>query len=241
MSRRSQRTKATEAPEAKAATDSASASSLSSSPPAAAAAAPSSSGVQRKREREASPSPRKPPLVSYDKKKRKTQPRCSSPSHFLVPPEEEAKYGPEFLTDLPDKVAVDAMLRAVANLYYHPKDVTPDGANVFVSSEYDSSFYPTLDLLQSPLRKPSVLDSWCPRDIALFEAGICAAGKDFHQIQKWIPGKTTAQVVDFYYTWKKSAHYHMWKSYGKRRSFNEKKEPQWQAVQEKMKDFDKRL
>jgi hypothetical protein len=55
-------------------------------------------------------------------------------------------------------------------------------ADVWVSSDYDKLEYPTLDLLLSPLRKSNVLDDWCPREIALFESGICAVGKDFHAI-----------------------------------------------------------
>ena len=50
--------------------------------------------------------------------------------------------------------------------------------------------YPTLDLLLSPLRKPQVLDTWCPREIAVvFEAGICSVvGKDFHAISNLVSG-----------------------------------------------------
>jgi len=55
-------------------------------------------------------------------------------------------------------------------------------AEVWVSADYDKLEYPTLDLLLSPLRKVHVLDNWAPREIALFEAGICAVGKDFHAI-----------------------------------------------------------
>lgn len=59
-------------------------------------------------------------------------------------------------------------------------------ADVWVSSDYDKLEYPTLDLLLSPLRKSNVLDDWCPREIALFEAGICAVGKDFHAISNLV-------------------------------------------------------
>jgi hypothetical protein len=59
--------------------------------------------------------------------------------------------------------------------------------------------YPTLDLWLSPLRKPHVLDNWCPREIALFEAGICAVGKDFHAIARLLQTKSCKECVDFYY------------------------------------------
>ena len=35
--------------------------------------------------------------------------------------------------------------------------------------------------------------------------------KDFHVISKIVRTKTTNQCVEFYYEWKKSAHYQMWK------------------------------
>ena len=64
-------------------------------------------------------------------------------------------------------------------------------AEVWVSADYDKLEYPTLDLLLSPLRKVHVLDNWAPREIALFEAGICAVGKDFHAIANLVRHKHT--------------------------------------------------
>jgi hypothetical protein len=32
----------------------------------------------------------------------------------------------------------------------------------------------------------------------MFEAGMCAIGKDFHQLQKLIPTKSVNECVDFY-------------------------------------------
>jgi len=137
-------------------------------------------------------------------KKRKTVKRCTSPSHFLVPPEEEVKFGPDFTLELPGRDRVDSLLRAVSNLYYRPKEVHASGTAVWVNGDYDSLEYPTIDLLLSPLRKPNVLDCWSPREIALFEAGICRLGKNFHQIQRLLPTKTTQAIVEFYYNcWKK--------------------------------------
>lgn len=59
---------------------------------------------------------------------------------------------------------------------------------------------------------PRLADSWTPREIALFEAGMLNLTKDFHVIQKIVRTKTTNQCVEFYYEWKKSAHYQMWKA-----------------------------
>jgi len=104
--------------------------------------------------------------------------------------------------------------------------------------EMDNFEYSTFDLLQSPLRKDSVLDIWSPGELAIFEAGICALGKDFHAIQKLIKTKTTNQLVDLYYFWKISSHYQMWKEHKKpTRRFHNGKQEQWDLIQGKMKGF----
>lgn len=47
--------------------------------------------------------------------------------------------------------------------------------------------------------------------------------------------KTTTECVDFYYTWKKSSHYMMWKEYGKpTKKFHTNKEEQWAEIRAKM-------
>ena len=37
-------------------------------------------------------------------------------------------------------------------------------------------------------------------------------GKHFHTIQRMVKTKTTKEVVEFYYIWKKTSHYDMWKT-----------------------------
>jgi hypothetical protein len=99
-------------------------------------------------------------------------------------------------------------------------------------------------------RAHDVTDNWTLREIALFEAAMCAFGKDFHAVQQavllesladlailsrcvlckcftfhvllslllsrvQVKTKTTNDIVDFYYMWKKSTHYMIWKSSGK--------------------------
>ena len=76
--------------------------------------------------------------------------------------------------------------------------------------------YSTIDLLLSPLRKSTPLDEWCPREIATFESAICRKGKDFYQISKLIGTKTCKQVIEFYYFWKQSSHYKVWKMRGRK-------------------------
>lgn len=55
-----------------------------------------------------------------------------------------------------------------------------------------------------------------------------------HQVRT----KSTNEIVEFYYNWKKSSHYQMWKEFGKPSAqYNEKKEQQWETVAEKMQGF----
>ena len=56
-----------------------------------------------------------------------------------------------------------------------------------------------------------VIERWSPLEVALFEAAISQYGKQFHQIQKEIETKTTKEVIEFYYMWKKTSHYEKWK------------------------------
>ena len=70
-----------------------------------------------------------------------------------------------------------------------------------------------IELLTSPLRHRNVLDLWGPKEVALFEAGICKYGKDFSMLQRLIGTKTTKEVVDFYYLWKQTNRYASWKAH----------------------------
>ncbi|KAF8822033.1 hypothetical protein IE077_004229 [Cardiosporidium cionae] len=70
-----------------------------------------------------------------------------------------------------------------------------------------------LEILSSPLRKPHVLDGWGPKEVCLFEAAICKYGKDFSKIQRIIQTKTTKDMIDFYYLWKKTNRYVAWKEF----------------------------
>ena len=68
-----------------------------------------------------------------------------------------------------------------------------------------------LGYLLSPLRRPTVIENWNPREIALFEASLSVHGKLFHVVAGHVGTKTTKEVVEFYYIWKKTAHYRAWK------------------------------
>lgn len=68
-----------------------------------------------------------------------------------------------------------------------------------------------LAYLKSPLRKISIMERWSPLEIALFEASLARYGKEFHSIQEEIRTKSTKEIVEFYYIWKKTSHYKKWK------------------------------
>lgn len=119
---------------------------------------------------------------------------------------------------------------------------TPSGGAKPNPSHFASlalSDYGTLDSLLCPLRAPSVLDDWSPRQIALFECGICALGKNFYSISKVLlqSQKSTSECIDFYYKcWKKSKHYAQWKEVGhaskrRRKTANSEQQPADSLIQ----------
>lgn len=69
----------------------------------------------------------------------------------------------------------------------------------------------SVGFLKSPFRRPMVIERWSPFEISLFEAGIGHYGKDFYQVHKLIQTKSTKEIIDFYYIWKKTSHYKGWK------------------------------
>jgi hypothetical protein len=73
-----------------------------------------------------------------------------------------------------------------------------------------------LGILTCPLRRENPFDLWAPLEIAKFEACISVYGKDFHAIQRVVKTKSTRQVIEFYYIWKKSSHYAAWKTHYQR-------------------------
>jgi hypothetical protein len=159
--------------------------------------------------------PIRAPMVS--RKRRRIVQRASSPSHLRIEQAEATTYGPEYLTEMPGRARVDALLRSVSEIFYHRRE-TPDGgggSEVFAPLPPHNE-YSTYEILSSPLRRPAAWDSWTPREVALFEAGICRFGKDFSAIVRATGlKKSVHEVVEFYYTaWKHSAHYRIWKDGG---------------------------
>jgi len=91
--------------------------------------------------------------------------------------------------------------------------IGPDGMKVTESKLFR---YSTVNLILSPLRKRSPIDEWNPREVALFESAMCFKGKRFYEISKMIGTKNTKQCVEFYYHWKQSSNYAVWKALGRR-------------------------
>ena len=77
--------------------------------------------------------------------------------------------------------------------------------------QYPLETISALGYLKSPLRRPSVVEKWSPYEIAVFEGSMALFGKDFLKIHKQIGSKSTKEVIDFYYIWKKTSHYAVWK------------------------------
>ncbi|EGZ23625.1 hypothetical protein PHYSODRAFT_310883 [Phytophthora sojae] len=70
----------------------------------------------------------------------------------------------------------------------------------------------------SPLRVPSVLDSWTPFEIRVFEVAIECYGKDFLRIADVINSKSCGDVIAFYYIWKNDSHYQVVKNRWERKN-----------------------
>lgn len=69
----------------------------------------------------------------------------------------------------------------------------------------------TLSILKNPLRRRTCAEKWSPVEVTLFESCITLYGKKFHEIAKHIDSKTTKEIIEFYYFWKKTSHYKEWK------------------------------
>jgi hypothetical protein len=72
--------------------------------------------------------------------------------------------------------------------------------------------FSSLDLLINPLRQKFVFETWSPYDIALFECCVCKFGKSFDLYTRIIKSKSKEEIVNFYYYWKQSKYYKIWKN-----------------------------
>ena len=101
---------------------------------------------------------------------------------------------------------LDDYLALVGNMYYQSPEVGRSNGTFALLRRT------TLGMLTSPVREPTVLDMWSPYEIAIFESSICLVGKAFSQIAAAIKTKTTKDVIEFYYVWKKSKNDAVWKA-----------------------------
>jgi len=67
--------------------------------------------------------------------------------------------------------------------------------------------------LLSPLHRTatSPIENWNPFEVAMFESSLHIYGKNFHTVQKVIGTKSCKEIVEFYYVWKKTHRYKVWK------------------------------
>ena len=110
------------------------------------------------------------------------------------------------------KNAFEALLDYVREVYF-TNNYPENEANNSINSEKDNDFkFTTLDLLIKPLRKNFTWETWSPYEIALFNCCICKFGTNFKLYLKIIKTKTIEEIIDFYYTWKSSKYYKIWKN-----------------------------
>mmetsp|Transcript_13910 Transcript_13910/g.13998 ORF Transcript_13910/g.13998 Transcript_13910/m.13998 type:complete len:181 (-) Transcript_13910:225-767(-) len=64
----------------------------------------------------------------------------------------------------------------------------------------------------NPFRRPNILETWSPLEVSRFEASMMIYGKKFYMIQKYVQSKTEKEIIEFYYTWKRTQHYQQWKN-----------------------------
>eukprot|EP00978_Attheya_sp_CCMP212_P004666 scaffold10192_cov36-Attheya_sp.AAC.2 len=110
----------------------------------------------------------------------------------------------------PGHQKVEDYISTVGNIMYPGTYLGPYGMN-FEQGRYPVERVTTLAWLMASPRPRSVLENWNPREIATFEAALSMYGKVFHKVQKCIGTKSTKEIVEFYYVWKKTSHYQQWK------------------------------
>ena len=101
-------------------------------------------------------------------------------------------------------------VQLTANMMYPATRLRPYGHDPS-RREYPIEDVSTLGYLRSPIRRGTIIEKWSPYEIALFEAALLHHGKEFHLVSEIVETKTTKEVIDFYYIWKKTSHYKKWK------------------------------
>jgi len=104
-------------------------------------------------------------------------------------------------------------INLVGSIMYPPSPILNTFGYNPKMNQYPIEHPTALGYLSSPvIRRPSsVIEKWSPYEVATFEASMFLTGKKFDKIQKNIPTKTTKEIIEFYYIWKKTSHYKEWK------------------------------
>ncbi|CAK62753.1 unnamed protein product (macronuclear) [Paramecium tetraurelia] len=82
----------------------------------------------------------------------------------------------------------------------------PNSQNVYSLLQQD-----VLDILISPLRNDFPFETWTTKEIAIFECGLCRYGKQYEFLSHLIKTKNAQDIIQFYYNWKFTSHYKLWK------------------------------
>ncbi|KAL3817365.1 hypothetical protein ACHAXA_005000 [Cyclostephanos tholiformis] len=133
-------------------------------------------------------------------------------SHFPLPPPQPSRSLLPRTSSSPTSSSLYISLASSISLPPPPTHLGPFG---YVSNvgQYPIEQVTTLGYLKSPLRRPhSIVERWNPYEISLFEGALALCGKAFHMIRKAIETKSTKEIVEFYYVWKKTSHGRRWKS-----------------------------
>ena len=72
--------------------------------------------------------------------------------------------------------------------------------------------FTSLDLLLNTLRQKFTWETWSLYEIALFFFCIFKFGTNFQFYENIITTKTKEEIIDFYFSWKSSKYYKIWKS-----------------------------
>lgn len=145
------------------------------------------------------------------RRRRKAKPRGSSPVHYRIDSDELEKYGPAHLRGIPLRKEVDAVTRASAALFDAGRGPKSNNSILSAARSSRNDRYSTIELLLSPVRKRQPAEEWSPREIVLFELGVCEYGEDFSRVAEMLPEKRISDVVRFYYdVWRQSANYNAW-------------------------------
>ena len=115
--------------------------------------------------------------------------------------------------------AYEDYLQTVSDMYFAGYGETAEEVFNGLRNVQESALNgPIGGVLTSRFRNPEVIDSWAPKDIALFIAAITRFGRDWDSVGKVLPHKSQRDFVDFYFcVWKCSKLYRNWKKMRKQR------------------------